>query len=89
VYGTISLEEVASHYSINKTVESNTMKIEFKNSGKSIARWTGKGDWFTTAIPGLSLFRRDEPTQPQSIIDEPRVCMITQGAKRVLLGDEM
>jgi AraC-like DNA-binding protein len=70
------------------TVESHTMEIELKNLGKRIARWTDRGDQLTTAIPGLSLFQRNEPTQPQSILYEPRVCMITQGAKRVLLGDE-
>ena len=64
------------------------MKTELNNLGKSIARWTDAGDRLTTAVPGLSLFRKDEPTQPQSIMYEPRLCMITQGAKRVLLGDE-
>ena len=64
------------------------MEIERKKLGKGIARWTDTGDQPATAITGLSLFRRDEPTQPQSIMYEPRVCLITQGAKRVLLGDE-
>jgi AraC-like DNA-binding protein len=41
-----------------------------------------------TAIPGLSLFQRDEPTQPESRMYEPRICLIAQGAKRVLLGDD-
>jgi len=41
-----------------------------------------------TAIPGLSLFRRDEPTQPASAMYEPSICLTTQGAKRVLLGDD-
>ncbi|MBI5592629.1 MAG: AraC family transcriptional regulator [Deltaproteobacteria bacterium] len=59
-----------------------------KALGKSIARWTDKGDQPITAIPGLSLYRRDEPTQPTSIMYEPRICMVAQGAKRVLLGDD-
>ncbi|MGO8669754.1 MAG: AraC family transcriptional regulator N-terminal domain-containing protein [Desulfobaccales bacterium] len=56
--------------------------------GKSIARWTDESDQLLTAIPGLSLFRRDEPTQPTSGMYEPSICLIAQGAKRVLLGDD-
>jgi AraC-like DNA-binding protein len=56
--------------------------------GKGIARWTDKGDQLVTAIPGLSLFQRNEPTQPESRMYEPRICLIAQGAKRVLLGDD-
>ena len=41
-----------------------------------------------TAIPGLSLYRRDEPTPPASVMYEPLICVIAQGAKRVLLGDD-
>lgn len=68
--------------------ESNSMVAALEALGKSIARWTDKGDQPVTAIPGLSLYRRDEPTQPTSIMYEPRICMIAQGAKRVLLGDD-
>jgi len=55
---------------------------------ESIARWTGKGELHTTAVPGLSLFRREEPTEPISGMYEPSVCMVAQGAKRVMLGDD-
>lgn len=34
------------------------------------------------------LARRDEPSEPISILYEPRVCVIAQGAKRVQLGDD-
>ncbi len=64
------------------------MEIALEALGKSIARWTDKGDQRTTPIPGLSLYRRDEPTQPTSVMYEPRICMIAEGAKRVLLGDD-
>ncbi|HET6365326.1 MAG TPA: AraC family transcriptional regulator [Nitrospirota bacterium] len=64
------------------------MEVALDALGKSIARWTDKGDQYTTWIPGLSLHKRDEPTPPVSIMYEPRICVIAQGAKRVLLGDE-
>lgn len=54
----------------------------------SIARWTETGELHTTAIPGLSLFRREESTEPISGMYEPSVCLVAQGAKRVLLGDD-
>ncbi|HZC01394.1 MAG TPA: AraC family transcriptional regulator [Gammaproteobacteria bacterium] len=41
-----------------------------------------------TAISGLSLSRRDAPTEPMSYMYEPSVCVIAQGVKRVLLGDD-
>lgn len=56
--------------------------------GKTIARWTEQGELHTTAVPGLSLFRRDEPTGPIRGMYEPSVCLVAQGAKRVLLGDD-
>jgi AraC-like DNA-binding protein len=55
---------------------------------ESIARWTNKGDQFPCAIPSLSLFRQDEPTGLMSAVYEPSICMVVQGAKRVLLGNE-
>ena len=73
---------------IKKVFDNNNMGTEIEALGKSIARWTDRGDQLVTAIPGLSLFRRNEPTQPESRMYEPRICLIAQGAKRVLLGDD-
>lgn len=64
------------------------MEIALENLRKTIARYTERGELHTTAIPGLSLFRRDEPTEPISGMYEPSICMVAQGAKRVLLGDD-
>ena len=69
-------------------IEHHTMEVALEALGKSIARWTENGELFTTAIPGLSLFRRDEPTGPISGMYEPSICLVAQGAKRVLLGDD-
>lgn len=64
------------------------MESELDELGKSIARWAEKGELQTTAVPGLSLFRRNEPTEPSSAIYEPSVCVVAQGAKRVILADD-
>ena len=55
---------------------------------EKIARLTKNGDLNATAVPGLSLFRREEPTEPFSGLYEPSLCLVTQGSKRVLLGDD-
>lgn len=72
----------------NQTIENDSLNVAIDALAKSIARWTDKPDRTMTAISGLSLFRRDEPTQPGSAMYEPSICLTTQGAKRVLLGDD-
>jgi len=66
----------------------NSLEVAIEALGKSIARLTDKGELHTSAVPGLSLFRREEPTGPITGMYEPSVCLIAQGAKRVLLGDD-
>jgi AraC-like DNA-binding protein len=73
---------------LKQAFEINGLKVALEALGKSIARWTDNGDQHVTAIRGLSLFRRDEPSPPTSIMYEPRICVVAQGAKRVLLGDD-
>jgi AraC-like DNA-binding protein len=75
-------------HDVKQTFENNGLEVALDALGNSIARWTDKGDQPMTAIPGLSLYRREEPTQPTSIMFEPRICVSAQGAKRVLLGDD-
>jgi AraC-like DNA-binding protein len=41
------------------------------------------------SIPALSIFRFEAPSEPQGIVQVPSVCIIAQGAKRVLLGEEI
>jgi AraC-like DNA-binding protein len=73
---------------VKQVFENNEMEVTLESLGKSIARWTDKSDRVVTDIPGLTLYRREEPTQPTSIMYEPRICVVAQGAKRVLLGDD-
>ena len=73
---------------VTQTYETNSMDVALEALGTSIARWTEQGDQPMTAIPGVSLSRRDAPTQPTSHMYEPIMCVIAQGAKRVLLGDD-
>jgi AraC-like DNA-binding protein len=53
-----------------------------------IARWTEDTGLLESSIPGLMLVRYEAPTEPKSALYEPCICLVAQGAKRVLLGDE-
>lgn len=55
---------------------------------ESIARWTAENGQPATAIPALSLYRLEAPREPVSCMYEPGICLIAQGAKRVLLGED-
>ncbi|MFA7406132.1 MAG: AraC family transcriptional regulator [Pelobacteraceae bacterium] len=68
--------------------DNNGVETAIETLGKTIARLTGKEELHTTAVPGLSLFRRTEPTEPITGMYEPSICLVAQGAKRVKLGDD-
>ncbi len=48
---------------------------------------TGSGP-FATAIPGLTLLRSDHPKQPKYLIYKPALCVVAQGAKWAIFGDQ-
>lgn len=41
-----------------------------------------------TQVPGLRLNKCTAPTEPASYMHEPSICLVAQGAKRVLLGED-
>jgi AraC-like DNA-binding protein len=59
-----------------------------KKLAESIARFTGDENQMDTEIPGLRLSRWTTPTQPASYTLESSLCLIAQGSKRVILGEE-
>ena len=73
---------------LHRTLEARKFGSALAALAESVARWTEKGDKRETLIPGLSLFRRERPTQPISGMYVPGICLAVQGAKRVLLGKE-
>ncbi|HEV8694093.1 MAG TPA: AraC family transcriptional regulator [Lysobacter sp.] len=54
-----------------------------------IARNTGQEGLNTTHVPGLSLIRASAPSQPLPTVYHPCLCVVVQGRKRALLGDEV
>lgn len=75
---------------ITKSVDYDKSSVESTlNSLKSsIAHLTENGELETTAVPGLSLFHRKEPTQLVTTLYEPSICLVIQGEKRVILGED-
>src|SRR5512137_1372213 len=73
---------------VNQAFANNSIEVAREALGKSIARWTAESGPLVTAISALTLSRRNAPTEPMSHMYEPSICLIAQGAKRVLLGDD-
>tara|TARA_R110002072_G_scaffold118476_1_gene250142 strand:- start:1490 stop:2404 length:915 start_codon:yes stop_codon:yes gene_type:complete len=71
-----------------KHIDKSLMQEILKKLRCSIARLTERGDLETTAISGLSIYRRDAPGEPIIGMYEPSLCLVVQGAKRVQLGGD-
>lgn len=61
---------------------------ELKALANTIARWTTDCEVFQSAIPGLTFFHHNNPTEPGIGLHEPSVCVVAQGAKKIHLEDE-
>lgn len=73
-----------------RTEETDTAALDDARSAmaESIQRLLRSKDRLETAIPSLNLFRYTKPSDPQTGMYPPSICLIAQGAKRVVLGDE-
>ena len=54
-----------------------------------VARNTAADGLSDTCVPGLSLIRATAPSQPLPSVYHPSLCVVVQGRKRALLGDEV
>jgi AraC-like DNA-binding protein len=72
----------------SQALNSEGPEIDHQTLAGSISRWAVQQGRSTTAIPALSFNRSDIPTAPISYMHEPSICLIAQGTKRVLLGEE-
>jgi AraC-like DNA-binding protein len=54
-----------------------------------VERLTQRDGEHTTVVPGLTLLRLSEPCQPIHALHRPALCLIVQGAKQLLLADEL
>jgi AraC-like DNA-binding protein len=70
------------------TQQSDELSIAKQGLLARVSRWASQCGTLETAIPDLSLVRREGPTELASYIHEPSVCLVAQGRKQVLLGRE-
>lgn len=54
----------------------------------SIARFSTTDGTYQTDFPALSLIRGSQQSIPVHTVYEPSICLVVQGSKQVLLGDE-
>ena len=54
-----------------------------------IARFAPADGVHETAIPRLKVVRLSQPSEPMHGLHEPALCIIAQGAKQVILGDQI
>ncbi|SHI07432.1 AraC family transcriptional regulator [Desulfofustis glycolicus] len=73
---------------MKEKIVNENIKNALVSLGTSIAKWTDGMERIETLVPGLALFKRYEPTDPMGGMYEPGICIIAQGEKRVLLGNE-
>jgi AraC-like DNA-binding protein len=73
---------------VKQPVPNDRMEGALAALARSIARWTDKDGLHVTAISALALARVDALNQPTSYTYEPSICLVAQGVKRVLLGDD-
>lgn len=68
--------------------DSNALTQATEVFAKQIEKWTLNTNQFETAIPGVNLSHWKSPTPPTSYTHKSSICLIAQGKKRVLLGEE-
>ena len=68
--------------------EEEQRRVALEDLCAKIARWTDKNEICESSIPGLHLYQLPEPTLPMSVVAEPSVCLIAQGAKQFIVGEE-
>ena len=73
--------------STNTSISSSDSALDNKLSGL-IASLIGQKARIDTDVPGLSLHRWTEATDPTSYMLAPSICLIGQGRKRLFLGEE-
>ncbi|MGI3066024.1 AraC family transcriptional regulator N-terminal domain-containing protein [Vibrio diabolicus] len=67
---------------------SSTLASAIEKLAKHIEKWANGANQYDTEIAGLRFSRWATPTPPTSYTHNPSICLIAQGRKRVLLGED-
>lgn len=76
-------------HDVSPARDAGARQVSGEALAEKIARWTVGNGPSDTPIPALTLSRRESPGEPSSYMQVPSICMIAQGAKRVVLGEEV
>lgn len=74
---------------IDPLQETRNSTVSHATLAEMIAWWTEGKNRLATTIPPLTLHRWETPTEPASYMLSPNICLIAQGAKRVMLGEDV
>jgi AraC-like DNA-binding protein len=72
---------------ISPCQEDPTMSEQIRDLAARVAHLTDGDGIHATALPRVSFVRSSRPTQDIQSIHEPALCLVLQGAKRVMLGE--
>jgi AraC-like DNA-binding protein len=73
----------------NVIPNADRLEVVHAELAEKVARWTDGKNQVATAIPSLTLHRWETPTEPTSYTLPPSLCLIAQGSKRVVLGEDV
>jgi AraC-like DNA-binding protein len=71
------------------TQNADDLEFAISSLAERIGRFHRENGPLNTLIPSLTLSRLETPTDPVSYMMESSICLIVQGVKRVLLGEEV
>lgn len=71
-----------------ENIPSSGHEKKSRKLAEMIDEWTAGKHQAITDIPGLTLHSWPTPTEPNSYMFAPHLCLIAQGVKRILLGEE-
>lgn len=55
----------------------------------AVVRHTGADGDYETAVPGLWLYRSSTASEEHAVVYVPSLCVVTQGAKEVVVGGQV
>lgn len=83
------MNDAASNAASNVIAARAELSAQQAELADRVARNT-RGDGLNeTPVPGLALIRASAPSQPLPSVYHPSLCVVVQGRKRALLGDEV
>jgi AraC-like DNA-binding protein len=72
----------------NVIPKADRLEVAHAELAERIARWTEGKNQAATAITPLTLHRWETPTEPTSYMHPSSICLIAQGSKHVMLGED-